>query len=466
MSDYFQSQPNFINPSYATPEQLATQRAYADALTKRSGENVNRPAGALANMITALTAGLQRNNANQIQSQAAEGNAHDQSALIAQLQGGQKVDPDNLGHIMANPMASPETRALAVHLMTQKPIEDVAGRPAYSSPVTGVQAAPINGAFQPGFRAPETAGSVSTVTPFPAPGMSPTGPRAPIPSSPKVWGDKEAVAAGLYPTPQAGSGGGGPAPGAVLPAAPAPVAAPPASVGSRIDALAAKDREFSAAKALTQGGAEAQTGVNQEDIRTASAAPAVIKDLGIIKGIIQTSPGIAFGPTAQMTAEAKRVIANYAPGLIDEKSLAGADAIEKLNFGLAGQLARSVGGTQGELFKAIGATPGTEKSKQGTMVLIDMLQQKAMKDQQLGQLYRKMEAGGQLAGYPAAREQFLTNNPVTNPLTGKPVQMDIAAARKSEAEAAPPKVSSPDEARRYPKGTRITLPDGSIGVVP
>lgn len=422
MADYFQSSPNFVNPAYATPEQLATSRAYADALTKRSGETVNRPTGAIANIITALTAGAERNRANQLQSQAAEGNSQNLSAMISQLQNGQQIDPQNLGHIIANPMVSPEQRALAIHLMTPKPVEDVAGRPGYASPVQGVQAAPVSGGFQPGFRAPETAGSVSTVSPVPAPGMAPTGPampaRAPIAPTPRVWGDKEAQAAGIYP----------PA-GQSSDVAPSPVS-------SRIDALAAKDRELSSAKAVTQGGAEAQAGVNQEDIRSSSAAPAVIKDLGIIKGIIQTSPGITFGPTAQMTAEAKRVIANYAPGLVDEKSLAGADAIEKLNFGLAGQLARSVGGTQGELFKAIGATPGTEKSKQGTLVLIDMLQQKAMKDQQVGQLYRQMEASGSLKDYPAAREKFLTDHPVTNPLTGKPVQMDIAAARQQDSQGA------------------------------
>jgi hypothetical protein len=426
MADYFQSSPNFVNPSYATPEQLATQRAYAEALTKRSGGDVNRPTGAIANMITALTAGMERNRANEVQSQAAEGNSQNLSAMISQLQGGQKIDPENLGHMIANPMSSPEQRALAIHLMTPKPVEDVAGRPGYASPVQGVKAAPVSGGFQPGFRAPETAGNVSTVSPIPAPGIAPTGPampaRAPVaPTRQDVVNPQGRVFGGTGFTP-ANGGFGQPA--------------PPASVSSRIDALAAKDRELSSAKAVTQGGAEAQAGVNQEDIRSSSAAPAIIKDLGIIKGIIQTSPGITFGPTAQMTAEAKRVIANYAPVLVDEKSLAGADAIEKLNFGLAGQLARSVGGTQGELFKAIGATPGTEKSKQGTLVLIDMLQQKAMKDQQVGQLYRQMEAQGALKDYPAAREKFLTDHPVTNPLTGKPVQMDIAAARQQDSQGA------------------------------
>lgn len=424
MAELFPS--NYAHPDYASPEQLAQQRAYAAELLKRSGENVNRPTGAIANVINMLTGRLEQNRANEIQSQQAGQNARDQSALIAQLQGGQKADPNNLGAILANPMASPETRALAVHLLTMKPMEDVAGRPAYGSPVTGVQAAPITGAFQPGIRPAISAGDTSiSAVPQPAP-MSSGRPMPMTPTNPQggMFGGLNFKPAGWdNQAPQAATGGGGQPPGAGL---------PPASAAAMRD-VAGLGRELSAERIRTQGGAEAQTGVAKEDITTAATAPAVIKDLGVIKGIIQSSPGITFGPTAQMTAEAKRVIANYAPGLVDERSLAGADAIEKLNFGLAGQLARSVGGTQGELFKAIGATPGTEKSKQGTLVLIDMLQQKAQKDQQLGQLYRQFEAKGQLAAYPAAREQFLTGNPIKNPLTGRPVEMDITASRQTDA---------------------------------
>ncbi len=115
--------------------------------------------------------------------------------------------------------------------------------------------------------------------------------------------------------------------------------------------------------------------------------------------------------------------------------MAGADAIEKLNFGLASQLAKTVGGTQGELYKAIGSTPGTEKSKQGTLALIDMMQQDQMKSQQLGQLYRQYESTGQLSQYPAAREQFLKSHPVTNPLTGRPIEADIQATRAAQGGA-------------------------------
>ena len=172
--------------------------------------------------------------------------------------------------------------------------------------------------------------------------------------------------------------------------------------------------------------------------------------------LIQNSPGITFGPTAGWSAEAKRVIANYAPGLTDEKSLAGADAIEKLNFGLASQLAKTVGGTQGELFKAIGSTPGTEKSKQGTLALIDMMQQDQMKSQQLGALYRQYEKSSKLADYPAAREEFLTSHPIINPLTKRPVEMDIKTARENDASA----VKYEKTATNPSTGEKLGLRDG------
>src|SRR5580658_5082122 len=122
MADYFQSQPNFTNQSYATPEQLATQRAYAAELSKRSGENVNRPAGAAANVLDAITSALVRNNANDVQQRAAAGNAQNTAALISQLQSG-KVDPATAAQIYANPMASPESRALISALVTPQAVK-------------------------------------------------------------------------------------------------------------------------------------------------------------------------------------------------------------------------------------------------------------------------------------------------------------------------------------------------------
>jgi hypothetical protein len=423
LSSALTSSANYVNPAYATPEQLAQLRAYSNELLSGKGQQpVHRWTQGLSNIVSALVGGGLSHQADVTQQQAAGHNAGDVSALIAQLQKGQPIDPTTAGRVYANPMAAPEHRALIGALVTPKVGEDVAGRPTMTSPAGGAQALPVGPGMQPGIRpglsTPDA--SISAV-PQAAPPISGAPPSMVPPPRMDAVSPQGGVFGGMNSRPADWNAPQGPA----VPNTP-----------MTLDQLAAKGRDFAAKRALTQGGAEAQTDVNKGDIQAAAAAPAVIKDLGVIKGIVQTSPGIAFGPTAQMTAEAKRVIANYAPGLIDEKSLAGADAIEKLNIGLAGQLAKSFGGTQGELFKAISATPGTEKSKQGTMVLIDLMQQKAMKDQQVGQLYRQLESTGQLQNYPAAREQFLTQHPVTNPLTGRPVEMDIAAARQKDAQGA------------------------------
>jgi hypothetical protein len=436
--------PSFVNPSYATPEQLATQRAYAAELQKRSGQDVNRPTGALANMITALTAGLERNRANEIQGEAAGRNASDQAALITQLQGGQKADPRNLGTILANPMASPETRALAVHLLTMQPKEDVAGRPAYGSPATGVVAAPVTGGYQPGFRTPESAGSVTTTTPIaapPFPGAPPpvVTPRAPVAPSAKVWGDQEGVNAGIYPpAPQPRqAGGGGQAPGAGLPSAPAPAASPTFNDrfagGSRIDALAAKDRELTAEKERTQGGAKGESEVIAKDVGRAASAPETLKGLGIMRNTIQSvGDKMTFGPTAKFSNEARRVISNYAPGLVDEKALAGADAVEKLNLGLAGNLSQQLGLNPSDIYRSVASVPGNEKSKDGTLALINMMEQQARNDQYVGTtLYQQFK--GNLAGYQEARAAYYANHPIVNPITGNPIEIDAKKGQEAPA---------------------------------
>jgi hypothetical protein len=428
MADY---SPNFVNPQYATPEQLATQRAYAAELTKRSGEAVNRPTGALGNMITALTAGLERNRANEMQSQAAGQNSSDVSALIAQLQKGQPIDPATAGRVYANPMAAPEHRALIGALITPKQGEDVAGRPTMTSPAAGQQAVPVGPGIQPGIRPALSVPDASiSAVPQPAPPL-PGAPRSMVtppgvtrldPAATDAWRRSTPLPPGVAPAgPQAGA---------------SPPAAPPAAVPNlpmNIDQLAAKGRELAAARTLTQGGAEAEGGVIKQDVENAALAPETLKGLGIIKdNIAKFGDKITFGPTSQFTNELKRLAANYAPGPMKDQlsALAAADSIEKVNLGLAGALAKQVGsGTQGELFKAMGSVPGMEKSKEGAVALIDMLQQSASKQQALGKLYA--DNRGNLAAYQAARQKYLTEHPVVNPLTGNPIEMDIEAARKN-----------------------------------
>lgn len=464
MADYFQSSPNFVNPAYATPEQLANQRAYADALMKRSGEAATRPSGVIGNALDAVAAALNRNRANEMQSEAAGRNSAGLAALISQLQNGQKIDPATAARVYADPMASPEHRALVGALITPRPVEDVAGRPGYMAPASGVQAAPVQGNFQPGFRQPVATPGASTTIPIPA-AMAPQPAR--IPSTPKVWGDKEAEAAGIYPksNPATGvSASSAPSAGLPAPAPGLPPAAAPAANFLTLDALAAKGREIAAENERAQGGAKGEADVINKDVSGAASAPETLKGLAIMRDTINTvGDKMTFGPTAKFSNEFRRVVDNYAPGLIDKGGLAGADAIEKLNLSLAGRLSQQLGLNPSDIQRSIASVPGVEKSKEGTLALIGMLEQSARNDQYVGtRIYQQNK--GNLANYQQARQDYYDSHPIVNPITGRPVQ--IGAESAPAPSSGPVRVTSVAEARKLPSGTRIILPDGSPGRVP
>lgn len=464
MADYFQSSPNFTNPSYATPEQLAQQRAYATELTKRSGQEVNRPTGALANMINALNGNLVRNSANDIQNQAAGQNAGDVSALISQLQKGQPIDPNVAGRVYANPMAAPEHRALIGALLTPKVGEDVAGRPTATSIAGGQQALPVSPGIQPGIRPSMSVSDASiSAVPQPAPPL-PGAPQSMVPPTPpgvtrldptatNAWRQSNPLPPGIAPA--------GPQAGAV------PPAAPPAAVPSgpmTIDQLAAKGRDLAAQRSFTQGTAEAQTGIAKEDIAAASNAPAVKQIAGTMLDDMAKHK-LTFGPTAEWSNNAKRLAANYAPGLMKYQleGLASADSFDKMSAQLTSMLSRG-GGTDAQLFNNMKSVPGSHNSEQGAEALLKMVIQKA--DQQ-----EALRAAVQAAKTPQEAEAIRTNfykdprNQIINPISGNPIAKDLAQVNAS-ASSGPVAVSSPDEARKLPKGTPIRLPDGSIGRVP
>lgn len=460
MADYFGQSPNFVNPAYATPEQLATQRAYAAELMKRSGEGASRPTGVIGNALSSVAAMLERRRADEIQSQAASENAGHMTALIQQLQRGQSPDAANVARMTANPMISPEQRDLLIRgLIQPKAVEDVAGRPGYMSPVQGVKGAPVDQRFQPGFRTQESAGSVSTTSPVPAPPLGSTMQPAPPPIPGMQRLDPAATERWRQdnPLPAAVPGGGGQAPAAALPTAPAPAISP------RLDALADADRRLTAEKERSQGGARAEGEVILKDVTRAAAAPETLKGLGLMRDTISTvGDRMTFGPTARLSNEARRVIANYVPGLSDQQALAGADAIEKLNLGLAGNLSQQLGLNPSDIYRSVASVPGNEKSKEGTLALINMMEQAARNDQYVGTtLYQQNR--GNLAAYQQARQAYYDSHPIINPITGRPVAVD---AKNAPAAAGPVTVRTPEEARRLPSGTQIRLPDGSIGRVP
>lgn len=443
MPDYFDQQSSFTNPSYASPEQLASQRAYADALQKRSGQDVTRPAGAVANVIDALMAGLTRNNANQVQQQAAGQNANDLSEVISQLKNGgpQSVNPETLGRIYANPMASPEHRALATALIGQTPVKSEFGQPAQQSPIGGIVAPTIKGPFTPGYRVEQGAEGVHSNAPVPAPGVTPPGVTRFDPQATQAWRNDNPL------PPQA------PAPGAPQvsggPPAPAPAAVP--NTPLTLDQLAAKGREYAAQRAFTQGSAEGNTGIARQDIEAASNAPTIKRVAGVMLDDLQRNGDkMTFGPTAAWTNDVKRVAANYAPGFMKDQleALSSADSFDKMSAQLTSILAKG-GGTDAQLFNNMKSVPGSHNSKEGAEALLKMTLQVADQQQALRQFTSQAQSAAQ---YETMRGDFYKRNPIVNPITGNPIQADIEAARRNTSKATGPEPGAIHNGYRFKGG--------------
>lgn len=514
-TDFFQDSPNFINPDYVTDAQRKQLRAYSDMLMKRSSGDIQRPTGAIANMIDALTGRLEMNRAGNLEQQALSKSTDQQAALIAALQQPQQpqqdaqvgggavaslppaatnaqapasvtatppmgkvnpiaadagspnaivadrfapaydaiakgdfdpqginsmlsrppippvrvaslspggagapagpqeqppvlptagapatpgpmpiqpvktaqLDPRLMSGILNNQMSSPEAKAMISQLIGQKVGEDVYGNPSVTSIIGGARNLPQSNGYTPGYRAPEGAGGASTVSPIIAPGV----------------GRPQAV---------------GPAPG---------------SFADRIAPIAKAGRDQAAEAERTTGGAKAEGTVIENDVKAAAQAPLALKDLGLLRDTIKTNgDNMTFGPTAKFSNEAMRVISNYAPNLVDQKALAGSDAVEKLNLSLAGRLSGQLGLNPSDISRSIGSVPGNEKSKAGTLALIDMLEQQARNDAYVGgPLYQQYKDN--LGGYQQARTDYYNAHPIRNPITNNPIKLDAESQKQGSS---------------------------------
>jgi hypothetical protein len=325
-------------------------------------------------MLDAITAQLVRGNANQIQSDSATTNANNVSNLVSQSKAG-GINPDTIGAVLANPMASPEQRELAVKLMTPERVSDLYERPGYASPATGVQAAPINGQFQPGVRTPSAVSkdgiSGTTFTAAPQPGGQPQS------NTPVISGDNLGPAMGTM---------------------------------SRLGLNSART------------GAVADFA--KADLGAANDAPTIKRVAGVMLDDLHAhGDQMSFGPTAEWSNNIKRIAANYAPGLMKSQlgALAAADSFDKMSAQLTGLLSRS-GGTDAQLFNNLRSVPGAHNSKEGAEALLKMTLQVADQQQALTQFTSVAQTPDQ---YLALKNQFYANNPIMNTASGNPIRLDL-----------------------------------------
>lgn len=381
--------PNYVNPDYATPEQLKQLRAYSDQLLKGSTENDAKSwAGVAGNLIQGLMGSRLRNQAADMERGAIDYKSQQISPVIQSLLSGGKPDAGQIAAVMQNPWNTEATQGAVRGATFPEKTADVYGNPATTSVFGGVRPQPVAPGYTPGFRGETRVGPEGASMPqaFPAPQGAPQAPQgAPNQRS---------------QAPQAPQGFGG-------------------LVQQAIPAI----NTLSANAAGNEANKQFITQIGQR----ASDAPNIIKFAGALSDLINANKGkVTWGPGAELSQDIKKGLVNFAPGLGDvlKGPVAATDAIQKMSSSLAPVLARQLGGGQGsdaQLANGLMSVPSLHNSEEGALALSDMIVQSAKKD---------VEAHNFAMQDPVnARKlylQYLQDHPVVNPLTGSPIMLDIA----------------------------------------
>jgi hypothetical protein len=154
------------------------------------------------------------------------------------------------------------------------------------------------------------------------------------------------------------------------------------------------------------------------------------------------------------------------------------EMIQKMNAQLAAASAKAMTGrpTQFEFASWQKNNPGLLTSQKGSLALVDVLRQMRNQDIDLSRLAQNKKNWD---NWSEVENNYYADpkHGLINPLTDKPMREEIAAARgggggagaasgPTAAARAPVRVSTPEEARRLPRGTPIMLPNGDVRTVP
>jgi hypothetical protein len=129
---------------------------------------------------------------------------------------------------------------------------------------------------------------------------------------------------------------------------------------------------------------------------------------------------ISTGPGAKQWLKAKQAVNNMVPGFF--KGVPESEEVEKLNAYLAAAVAKSMTArpTQYE-FKAFQEqNPGLSTSREGSMVLADILHQTKVQELELGRKADKFQFGRGKT-WSEVEEEYFKQHPIISPLTHKPI---------------------------------------------
>lgn len=328
-----------------------------------------------------------------------DGAALPKGAKPIQYQGQQ--GQGDLSAFYMNPSIPPEMKAKVMNGLAPQGVADAYGNPGFGTALGGVQRTPVKGGFQTGVKVPVSTPQGATETIMSAPGPGGNSPN---------YGGSEGVGAAL---------------GGI------------AKVGRDLE------NQSTFNKAATVPQAEAIT----QDQKDAAQAPQVFRVVNTIIDDLGThGNAMSMGPTANWSTEAKKVIANFAPGAMTEKQLAGMaanEAMDKASSTLGTLLGKQIGGltgghTDASMFEGLKQVPGAHNSLLGAKALADMIKQGTILQQRWGEEYRKLPNGIKTApdfDYIGERNRFYRSNPIINPLTHNDIMLDMKSQTKAKPEA-------------------------------
>lgn len=163
---------------------------------------------------------------------------------------------------------------------------------------------------------------------------------------------------------------------------------------------------------------------------------------------------IVTGPLAEHALKAKQLMDSLgldSSGLT--KGMPETEIISKMNAQLASASAKAMTGrpTQAEFQIWMRNNPGLMTSKQGTLALINVLRQQAQQDLDLSKLAQNRD---NWKNWPSVSDKYFQEHGLTNPITGKSMRDEIAAANNGGvAPGGPaPKVG---EEKRFKQGVGV-----------
>jgi hypothetical protein len=176
-----------------------------------------------------------------------------------------------------------------------------------------------------------------------------------------------------------------------------------------------------------------------------------------MEALTKTTPGLSMGPTSPYINEAKRFIANFFPG-ISQESIAAADSLEKINRLLASESTKmfTPRGTNFDLQTFMNANPSLSQSREGMLMMIDLLKQEMKQTQELGSVANKYR-NKDVSSWNDRKQEYYDDHPliIHKPIGGGKYQ-DITTKR----------IDTKEERDALKPGTNYIRPDGTIGTRP